>query len=131
MKQIYAIIIGLLLSACLASCYDDKGNYDYHWIQDIYLEDILTDTTVARSGVLKKSVDLQKIILETETETEREAANPEDYVYEWRAIARGNYNSLSEDVVLSTEKDLNDTIFLPQGTYQINYSVTQKTSGVA
>ena len=107
MKQIYAIFIGLLLGTCLASCYDDKGNYDYHWVQDIYTEGMLTDTTVARNGILKKEVDLQKIVLQTETETVTEAANPEDYTYEWKAIARGNYNSLSEDVVLGTKKDLN------------------------
>ena len=131
MKQIYAIFIGLLLGTCLASCYDDKGNYDYHWVQDIYTEGMLTDTTVARNGILKKEVDLQKIVLQTETETVTEAANPEDYTYEWKAIARGNYNSLSEDVVLGTKKDLNDTIFLPQGTYLINYSITEKNTGVA
>lgn len=130
MKQIYAIFIGLLLGACLASCYDDKGNYDYHWVQDIYTDGILTDTTVARNGVLKKEVDLQKIVLQTETETETEAADPEDYTYKWEAIARAEDNSLSADVVLGTEKDLNDTINLPQGSYQINYSVTEKNSGV-
>lgn len=130
MKQIYAIFIGLLLGACLASCYDDKGNYDYHWVQDIYTDGILTDTTVARNGVLKKEVDLQKIVLQTETETETETADPEDYTYEWKAIARAEDNSLSADVVLGTEKDLNDTINLPQGSYQINYSVTEKNSGV-
>ena len=33
-------------------------------------------------------------------------------------------------MILSTEKNLNDTIWLGEGSYQVNYSVTEKNSGV-
>lgn len=128
MRHIYIILLGLLLGSGMSSCYSDKGNYDYHWIQDIKLDSVLSDVTVARSQVLKIDVDLKKAILNTENETE--AANPEDYTYEWKVLANKE-TALKEDMVLSTEKDLNDTIWLGEGTYQVNYTVMEKASGVA
>ncbi len=113
----------------MIGCYGDKGNYDYHWIQDVKLDSLLRDTTVSRSQVLKIEVDLKKLIHGSEYETE--AANPEDYTYEWKAIKDQDQNSLKEDMVLGSEKDLNDTIWLSQGRYQVNYTVMEKKSGVA
>ena len=42
-------------------------------------------------------MDLKKIILGTENETE--VANPEDYIYEWKVLA--NNSTLDEDMILS------------------------------
>lgn len=128
MKRIYLILLGLVLGISMTGCYGDKGNYDYHWIQDIAIDTLLKDATVSRSQVLNIEVDLKKFILDSENETE--PANPEDYTYEWKAITNSDENPLTEDLVLSTEKDLNDTIWLSPGRYQINYSVTEKNSGV-
>ena len=86
----------------------------------------LPTITVSRSQVLKIDVDLKKIILGTENETE--VASPEDYIYEWKVLV--NNSTLDEDMILSTEKNLNDTIWLGEGSYQVNYSVTEKNSGV-
>lgn len=115
----------------MTGCYGDKGNYDYQWIQDIEIDSLFnfkkdSTITVSRSQVLKIDVDLKKIILGTENETE--VANPEDYIYEWKVLA--NNSTLDEDMILSTEKNLNDTIWLGEGSYQVNYSVTEKNSGV-
>ena len=93
MKQIYKLLSGLLLAICVIACYDDKGNYDYNWIQDIDLTDVLKDTTIKRGNVLHIAVDLQKEILGSEDETEN--ANPEDYAYEWLVLENGSiYESL-------------------------------------
>lgn len=127
MKQIYKLLSGFLLITCVIACYDDKGNYDYNWIQDIDLTDVLKDTTIKRGNVLHIAVDLQKEILDSENETE--SANPEAYAYEWLVLENGS--TLTEDMVLSTEKDLNDTIWLAAGTYQVNYTVVEKASGIA
>ena len=97
MKRIYIILLGLLLETSMIGCYGDKGNYDYHWIQDVKLDSLLRDTTVSRSQVLKIEVDLKKLIHGSEYETE--AANPEDYTYEWKAIKDQDQNSLKEDMV--------------------------------
>ncbi len=123
-KYIYIGLISLLLASVLGACYEDKGNYNYDWVQDIDLTDVLRDTTVGHGHVLYLEVDLKKQILDSEDETE--AANPEDYTFEWKALTDDG------DVILSTNKDLNDTIWLASGlSYQVNYTVTEKKTGVS
>ena len=124
LKYIYIGLISLLLAGVLNSCYEDKGNYSYNWVQDIDLTEVLKDTTVGRGHVLYLEVDLKKQVLGTEGKTE--VANPEDYTFEWKVITNDG------DVVLSTEKDLNETIDLASGvSYQVNYTVTEKKMGVS
>ena len=45
LKYIYIGLISLLLAGVLNSCYEDKGNYSYNWVQDIDLTEVLKDTT--------------------------------------------------------------------------------------
>ena len=124
LKYIYTGLISLFLAGVLNSCYEDKGNYNYNWVQDIDLTDVLKDTTVGRGNVLYLEVDLKKQVLGTEGKTE--VANPEDYTFEWKVITGDG------GIVLSTEKDLNETILLASGvSYQVNYTVTEKKTGVS
>ena len=123
-KYIYIGLISLLLAGVQNSCYEDKGNYSYNWVQDIDLTEVLKDTTVGRGHVLYLEVDLKKQVLGTEGKTE--VANPDDYTFEWKVITGDG------DVVLSTEKDLNETIDLASVvSYQVNYTVTEKKTGVS
>ena len=85
-KYICIGLISLLLAGVLNSCYEDKGNYKYDWVQEIDLTDVLKDTTVGRGNVLYLKVDLKKQILGSEDAME--AANPEDYIFEWKALAK-------------------------------------------
>lgn len=107
MKRIYLILLGLVLGIYMTGCYGDKGNYDYQWIQDIEIDSLFnfkkdSTITVSRSQVLKIDVDLKKIILGTENETE--VANPEDYIYEWKVLA--NNSTLDEDMILNLLAEL-------------------------
>lgn len=123
-KYICIGLISLLLAGVLNSCYEDKGNYKYDWVQEIVLTDVLKDTTVGRGHVLYLEVDLKKQILGSEDETE--AANSDDYTFEWKALTGDG------DVILGTDKDLNDTIWLASGaSYQVNYTVKEKKTGVS
>ena len=40
LKYIYIGLISLLLAGVLNSCYEDKGNYSYNWVQDIDLTEL-------------------------------------------------------------------------------------------
>ena len=124
MRQIYTLLVGALFAIGTFSCYDDKGNYDYTWVLNIDLTDVLKDTTIRRGDVLNVQVDLKKFLNNSETETG--SAAEEDYTYTWVVASGGTYDTLS------TTKDLNDTIWLSISSqpYQINYSVTEKASGV-
>ena len=71
LKYIYIGLISLLLAGVLNSCYEDKGNYSYNWVQDIDLTEVLKDTTVGRGHVLYLEVDLKKQVLGTEGKIRR------------------------------------------------------------
>lgn len=117
--------IGILLFAMAGlcfSCYEDKGNYDYNWIQDVVLTTEFNDTTVQRGTLFFFNPGPAK-----STSAGMAEVNPDDYTFSWVAVW-GNNKSL----VLSTNRDLNDTIWLPIGdTYLISYTVTEKASGVS
>lgn len=118
MNCLFAFCVGIVLSAC----YDDKGNYEYKWVQEVFLKEELRDTTVERGTVLTIRPELYRIV-EHGTETS-EQADPEDYTYSWN-VGAGTTK-------LSENKDLNDTIWLSTGTtQQITYRITEKKSGVS
>lgn len=111
----------LLVSICF-SCYEDKGNYDYDWVKDVALTTQLQDTTVQQGTVLHITPGPVKMMVEGKVDI-----HPEDYTFCWEAVWGNNKKE-----VLSTVRDLNDTIWLPIGqTYQINYTVTEKATGVS
>ncbi len=117
--------INCLFSLCIivaaTACYEDKGYYDYDWVPDVCLQAKLRDTFVERGAVMKITPELGKIIGEDTT-----AIRPEDYTFRWEAI-------LDKDdiTVIGTRQNLDDTIWLTIGkTYQVNYIVREKASGV-
>lgn len=114
-------ILYVLMASLFVSCYEDKGNYDYNWVQGVILKTALKDTTVQRGSILKIETDLARIAGMDSLGLDTSA-----FTYRWEAWWDKN------KVVLSTKKDLNDTIRLASGrSYQINYTVTEKSTGVS
>lgn len=110
-----------ILGMC-CSCYEDKGNYDYDRVNEVSLAAKLTDTTVQQGTVLRLTPE--PVNMQPEGTVEIDTA---EYTFCWEAVV--DYNKKE---VLSTQRNLNDTIWLPIGkSYQINYVVTEKASGVS
>lgn len=111
-----------LIAALCCSCYEDKGNYDYDWIQDVEVTGEFKDTTVQQGTLFRLEPGPVRATAEG-----TKAIDPDDFTYSWKAF--WGYN---ESMLLSTNPILNDTIWLPIGvTYQINYKVTEKATGVS
>ena len=73
MKNIFSGLI-LLSAITLGSCYEDKGNYSYHF-EDINSVDTLSFTPEAYSGLNGWMIDYMKTG-EADTTTERVTVNP-------------------------------------------------------
>lgn len=115
-----------LFSLCIliaaVACYDDKGNYEYNWVQDVFLKEDLQDTTVERGTALVLRPELYKIVERGSSLSE--PVNPDDYTYSW-TVGTGTTK-------LSENKDLNDTIWLATGaSHQITYKITEKRTNVS
>ena len=50
MKKIYLYILGLVSMTLVQSCYDDKGNYDYHAVNDMKVE--IPEAKIRSSSIL-------------------------------------------------------------------------------
>ena len=59
--------INCLFSLCIivaaTACYDDEGNYEYNWVQDVFLKEDLQDTTIERGTALVLRPELFKMVV--------------------------------------------------------------------
>lgn len=122
MKKICFYIVCILcgIVGC-QSCYDDKGNYNYHDINELSISGI-EETYTMRAG---DPISIIPVIDATLPGDE------EDYSYEWvwmNAIYRGSYYNA---YIWSRLKEWDDfNIGLPSGTYKFYYRVKDNKTGV-
>lgn len=129
-KLIRAILV-CMIAFWSVSCYEDKGNYDYRWVDDIQIELAVADTTIERGGVLEMEFSILKNIWNEKRDSvvRQEAVEAYDrFSYAWYAIPAGS-NSRS---LLSKKQNLDEAIFLPIKTdkHRLELWVTDQTTGV-
>lgn len=116
-------ILCLAIAGVCFSCYEDKGNYDYNWLNAVKLRAGIRDTITVQQGKLLKITPEPVVTVNGDTID----INPDDYTFTWEAVVEYDKREL-----LSTERDFNEVILLPIGKhYQVNYTVTEKASGVS
>ena len=134
MKYIHLFIIGLMGAGLLASCYEDKGNYNYKWIPEYTIEMSVSDTTIARGDTLVVSPVIWKNTFSDDRATilKREVVtNYDDFEYEWIAYDR---RSPTIAFFLSTKRDLDEPVYLNTSTsvvYIVQLKLTEKATGVS
>lgn len=112
MKYIIRIFMSAIgFTALLPSCIEDKGNYDYNWVQSLELripEIEPSDSIVVTNASL---LQLTPVFYDTNT-GEAVTVDYDDYVFTWDALP---YNRIyeSDKVHLSDEYNLNANIVLP------------------
>ena len=115
MKKVIYIIIPLLI--ILASCYDDKGNYDYTNLPDIAIK--AKDTVnITQLHTLKLSADVN---LNGDTEA--------DYEFSWR-IWSNNIGGVNQQKVIGNTRNLVYEVTDTPGTYTLVLTVRNKITDV-
>lgn len=109
------IIYTVLAAIIITSCYDDKGSYDYHDINEVTIDGLAAKYQVM-TGVSTLKIE-PKI-----TTTLGDESNLE---YEWRAVV--GYTS-SE--LIGTERNLEFPVTLAPTSYTLYLRVIDKTTGV-
>lgn len=105
----YLLSIVLLLSV---GCFSDKGNYNYHDINDVTILNIEDDYDVIKGMDI---LHIEPIIEGTLTK-----GDSENYSYSWTI----------GDRTISTEKILNFDIDLEAGSYYLYFKVMDNSSGI-
>lgn len=118
MKKIQACFILMIACCTFIACYKDKGNYDYHPINELKFAnfDTINGYKVEFGAVLNVAPQLKGTLDPDGTK--------HDYSYEW------SFDFPSSDTVISTEKALSIKMDVPPGTYTLQYKVIDKTTGV-
>ncbi|MCC8173115.1 MAG: hypothetical protein LIO65_01600 [Odoribacter sp.] len=123
----YTIFLIFLFSLVISlqSCYEDKGNYTYDWVEEVIITN-LKDTVIGWGDTLSVKPSIKKTVFSQISDTTE--INPEDYEYVWYTYDNNN----NKKVTLSNKQYLNDTIYLPvrNTDYLVNYEVTEKATGV-
>lgn len=134
MKRLLWILgVGILI-VCY-SCYDDKGSYDYHAINEIsvsgwkeggYNAIFKSDTLkiVLRSGEDDQSGE-GPILSFTEDD-----GNAGRYEYEWEAKLSGPAYGNVRGTIIGTERNLNYFVTLAPGSYYIYLRIRDKENGL-
>ncbi|MFT3902787.1 MAG: PKD-like family lipoprotein [Niabella sp.] len=123
MKFVKYIYLIALISVSLASCYKDKGNYNYHGINEISIK--LDGEYAAIYGsrftivpVVSSTADQSQNLLDTSK-----------YKYEWSTINGGALYA-DQRRVLSKNPVLDEVISITPATYTLYLRITDKATGV-
>ena len=119
MKQFIYIWLGITL-LCVVSCYDDKGNYDYHDINEVTFGDVKTTYNVLLN------IDTLKIdaLVEMSSGDKTDASR---FHYAWIISP---INTSNQKDTISTERVLNYFISLVPNTYDLYLKIWDKKTDV-
>ena len=78
MKKIYLYILGLVSMTLVQSCYDDKGNYDYHAVNDMKVE-------IPEAKIRMPKENPATVTLTPEL-TQTLAENENNLTFEWKKL---------------------------------------------
>ena len=110
------------MAALCGGCYDDKGNYSYHDINEVVISGIDPSYTV----LLGESLEINpKLMMSMDA-----AGNEDDYAYEWFAISNDALATSTARQNIAATKNLNAPIAIPAGSYNAYFRVTDKNTGV-
>lgn len=119
MRSLYSLAAGAVL-LCLSACYRDKGNYDYHPINDIAIE--TADTTIVNYGdtlhidpVLHQQLD----------------SNESDLQFEWSVLV-SSASLDSSFQLLATTRNLDIPVAIPSQSayYPLYYRVRNAKTNI-
>ena len=109
----------------LTACYSDKGNYDYHEINEITIEGIDREN-IYKVLAYQTTLKISPVIHST-------TGNAENYEYTWRIIPRNadtDKGASLDDFIVSHEKDLVYPVQLSDGDYTGFFEVKDPATGV-
>lgn len=120
MKQLFYYIMALLALPLLPACNEDKGNYDYHAINDVTISGIEESYTVLNGA---ERLEISPVITTL--------MNDDSHLtYEWRVQTQNSAES-NYRAVLSTERDLSWDVELPfTGNWELLLRVTDTETNV-
>ena len=114
MKNIL-FLITLFITVVLSACFDDKGNYDYHEINELQITGLPEELQVKY-----RNVDTLRATPVIEA-TADDGSMPDRYSFKWEAVSElkaGETQTTS--YLIGEEENLSYFVELPDGEYNVN-----------
>lgn len=128
MKQLYLFFLALTIMG-FSSCYDDKGNYDYHELEVVSIDTTATGIQTEYAIMRYDTLQLEpKIYFEGELVTDSKNY-PLDYEWTIFSATTGLGSNMVVDVI-GTERKLNAVITRTGGNYYVQLVVTNRNDGI-
>lgn len=121
-KYLYIIPVCVLLSY-LASCIEDKGNYNYNDINEVTISGIKEEYDIELDGTLRITPELEFSMTNSD----------DDFIFEWLYLNISNSTILDETVLYegrNIDYKLSKDIFNKAQKYELAYKVTNKKTGI-
>ena len=115
MRNLYLFLLILLPLFCI-SCYDDKGNYDYH---------ALNQAEVAGIDSMYTAIFMEKLVI---TPTIQSEDKERVYDYIWMCYDKNDFRKSID--TLSLEKDLDYTVLLSLSSYQLIFAYRDRETEI-
>ena len=114
MKNILFLVM-LFITVVLSACFDDKGNYDYHEINELHITGLPEELQVKY-----RNVDTLRATPVIEA-TADDGSMPDRYSFKWEAVSElkaGETQTTS--YLIGEEENLSYFVELPDGEYNVN-----------
>ncbi len=115
MKNLYLLLLILFPLFCV-SCYDDKGNYDYHALNQVEVVGIDSVYT---------AIFMEQLVI---TPTIQSEDKERVYDYIWMCYDKNDFKKSID--TLSLEKDLNYTVSLALSSYQLIFAYRDRETEI-
>lgn len=132
MKKYILILLGIWL---FAACSDDKGNYDYHDINEVMVAGTADESLeVLEAGKwYTKVAFVDHLLFDPLIRSTMEKNDASAYEYEWKMIPNGDdFKDIENpDFTISTNRKIDMPLTMDSGEYACFFIVKDKETGVS
>lgn len=114
MKNIL-LLLTVFIAITISACFDDKGNYDYHEINELQITGLPTELQVKY-----RNADTLRATPVIEA-TADDGSMPDRYSFKWEAVSQLEAGEIqTTSYIIGEEQNLNYFVELPDGEYDVN-----------
>ena len=103
-------VLTIFMAVVVSGCFDDKGNYDYHEINELQVTGLPGEMQMKY-----RNVDTLRVTPGIEA-TADDGSMPDRYSFKWKAVSQPKVGDIqTTSYVIGEERDLNYFVELPDG----------------
>ena len=127
MRKTFIAIIAAVVAALAVSCAEDKGNYDYHAINEVTISGIKVGETMTKVSFI------DHLVIDPQISSSMGKNSENDYEYTWKMMPAGVDFDKIEDIdatIISRERKIDQLVTWEPGDYSVFFIVKDKDNGL-